>query len=169
MVVYGNRTVYDIPYIIQPTDAYNKSLKWYSTDDNIAHINGPARFTAITPGKAKIYAVAQDNSGVIASLDIEVLIASEEIILSESSEEYIVLSSYELNLNVNDNYTLITAVYPDNATLQVLNYVSEDPTIAEIDNNGNITALKEGTTKIIITTNDKEGKTLHAECVVNIN
>lgn len=169
MVVYGNGNTYEIPYIITPAEAYNKTLKWYSTNDNIAHIDGQGRFIAGTPGNAKIYAVAQDNSGVVSSIDIEVLIASEEIILSESSEEYIILSSYNLDLNVNDNYTLITAVYPDNASLQVLNYISEDPTIAEVDNNGNITALKPGTTKIIITTNDKDGKELHAECVVNIN
>ena len=187
MVVYGNGQTYEIPYEIIPNDAVIKTLEWYSTKegngiDIIGTVEGnKLRFRATSPCIGKIYAMAQDNGGVVASIDIEVLIASQELRLNENGDNdvdtykivasatEVILSDYVLNLKVNDNYTLIAAVYPDNASLQVLNYQSLDENICDIDENGNITALSPGSTKILISTNDAEGNKLSAECIVNIN
>ena len=187
MVVYGNGQTYEIPYEIVPNDAYNKTLEWHSTKegngiDIIGTVEGnKLRFRATSPCIGKIYAMSKDNGGVVASIDVEVLIASQELRLNENGDNdvdtykivasatEVVLSDYVLNLKVNDNYTLIAAVYPDNASLQVLNYQSLDENICDIDENGNITALSPGSTKILISTNDAEGNKLSAECIVNIN
>ena len=184
MVVYSGQT-YDIPYEIIPNDAFNKVLKWKSTkeDGGISIVGTTGKFMASQPCIGKIYAMAQDNGGVIASMDVEVLKASEELRINDdpndnvnedtyqaiASSSEMVISDYTLNLKVNDNYTLIAAVYPDNATYQVLNYESSDEEICEIDNNGNITALKPGTAVITISTNDDEGHKLSGSCIVNIN
>lgn len=184
MVVYSGQT-YDIPYEIIPNDAFNKTLKWKSTkeDAGISIIGTTGKFIASQPCIGKIYAMAQDNGGVIATIDVEVLKASEELRINDDPQDdnnqdtyqaiastgEIVISDYTLNLKVNDNYTLIAAVYPDDATYQVLNYESSDEEICEIDNNGNITALKRGTAIITISTNDDEGHKLSGSCIVNIN
>lgn len=186
MTVYAGQT-YDIPYTISPSDAFNKTLDWKSTkqDAGIDIIGTNGRFAATQACVGKIYAIARDNGGVVASMDVEVLKASEELRINDNPQDFdhynednyqaiassgeIVISDYILNLKVNDNYTLIAAVYPDDATFQVLNYESSDEEICEIDNNGNITALKPGTVTITISTNDDEGHKLSGSCIVNIN
>lgn len=82
------------------------------------------------------------------------------------------ISSVSLNktndtLNVGDTDTLTTAVSPDNATNKSVTWTSSDPGIAAVDENGKITAVKDGTTTITAATQD--GSNLSASCMVTVN
>ena len=152
--IYANNT-YRINYTIEPSSITAPRIIWYSSDENVAVVNGNI-ITGINEGTCNIYAMADDNSGVISSADVKVSIPTRELILSD----------YELNLKVDDNYSLIATVIPDNTTNQNVEFTISDDSIAMIDNNGNITALKEGTTTIFVKTID--GSNLSVECTLNI-
>lgn len=141
--------------IITPTET-NSTIVLESSDTSVFTVNNRV-LRGVAEGNAKLYVIANDNSGVIASLDIVVEQKSENLFLSDS----------ELTLNIGENYTLIATLYPDNVTNQFVHFVSEDEDIVIVDlENGYITPVSSGTTKIIVSTIDG---TSTAECIININ
>lgn len=131
-------------YQIFPDGANVTQLNWYTSDSEIAEINSNGEITAKKEGKIKVYAAATDNSGVIASADIIVTVPSSQLLLSD----------YNLTLNVDQSYTLIATVTPDNTSLQNVEFTSSNPDVATVDSNGNITAISIGETSIFVRTLD---------------
>jgi uncharacterized protein YjdB len=131
-------------YQIAPTTANVTQLNWYTSDNEIASINNNGEITAHKEGKIKVYAAATDNSGVIASADVIVTVPSSQLLLSD----------YNLTLNVDQSYTLIATVIPDNTSLQNVEFTSSDSDIVTVDANGNITAIRRGETSIFVRTLD---------------
>ena len=76
------------------------------------------------------------------------------------------LDKSELTLPRMDSYTLKVTINPDDATNQKVSWKSSDETVAKVDANGKVTALKVGTATITVTTEDG-GKT--ATCVVTVD
>jgi len=68
-------------------------------------------------------------------------------------------------INVGNTFTITPTVTPDNATDKSVIWTSSDDTIATVDANGKVTALKEGTATITATTNDG-GFT--ASCIITV-
>ena len=65
---------------------------------------------------------------------------------------------------VGKTLTLEAEVTPDNAKNKTLAWTSSDPTVAAVDENGNVTALRSGT--VTITARTCDGSNLAAECKV---
>lgn len=63
-----------------------------------------------------------------------------------------------------ENYTLTYSILPENAENKNVKFSSSAPNIVSVDNNGKVTALKEGTSTITITTEDS-GHTATCEVV----
>ena len=55
---------------ILPSNAYDKSLMWTSTDESVATVDGNGRVTAMSKGSATIKAEAKDGSGVFATCSV---------------------------------------------------------------------------------------------------
>ena len=151
--IYAGNT-YRLTYEVQPSSS-NSTLTWYSSDDTIATVNNGV-ITGINEGNCKIYCMANDNSGIITSTNVKVTIATRELLLSDS----------EINLGVDESYSLIATVSPDNTTNQNVRFSTLDEEIATIDVDGYITGIKEGTTSVFVETTD--GTNLSQECIVNI-
>ena len=139
----------------------NTSLTWYTSDDTIASVNNQGEITPYKEGKVKVYAVANDNSGVIGRTDIEILIPSRELMLVNDFDDKFKYNEedkfYELTMNVDETFTVISIVEPDNTSNQNLQYVISDPNdnnIVYVDNNGNITALSQGIATLFVETTD---------------
>ena len=67
-LVTGN--VFSLNAIVSPKDAYDTSLTWSTTNDDIAMILGNGRIVAVLAGKATITAKANDGSGVTATCEV---------------------------------------------------------------------------------------------------
>ena len=65
----------------------------------------------------------------------------------------------DITLKENTARKVYLTVLPSSATNKSIKYESLDPTIAEVDKNGKVTALSPGKTKIVATTLDSSNKT----------
>lgn len=76
------------------------------------------------------------------------------------------LNKNTLAIGLGDSETLVATVSPEDATNKSLTWESEDPTVATVDENGKVTALALGTTKIKATSNDNND--YWDECEVSV-
>ncbi|OAA92075.1 Ig-like domain-containing protein [Clostridium ljungdahlii] len=87
------------------------------------------------------------------------------------------LDKQSLNLNVNGTEKLTATIDPDNATDKDVTWKSSDPTVAAVDKNGTVTAVKAGTATITAASvdndrtdfNQKKYVAKTAQCTVIVN
>ncbi len=135
--------MYQLVATVLPEDATDKTVTWITSDENIATVDNGV-VTAVSEGEAIIYASAGD----IISDGCTVTV-SENIVHVESVQ----FVDKSLSLDVGETKTLEVEILPENATDKSVVYSSSDETVALIDN-GIVTALKEGTVVITVTTID---------------
>ncbi len=66
----------------------------------------------------------------------------------------VTLNKNSISLVTGDMETLIATVTPDNATNKAVSWKSSDTTVATVDSNGKVTAMKKGMATITVTTED---------------
>ncbi|WP_315109797.1 Ig-like domain-containing protein [Clostridium intestinale] len=106
------------------------------------------------------------NEGAISldAIDIDsdgYLVDSSTVFASEIS-----LNKTSLSLNVGQTEDLIETVKPDNAENKNVTWSSSDESIATVDENGKVTAIKPGNVTITVKTTD--GSNLTATCDVTV-
>lgn len=119
----------------------NKKAIFVSSNEEVLTVNENGVVEAKSVGSAKIYALIQDEKEFKSnSLEFNVLAKSDiKVTLDVETPMLIVNDTLELKPTITGNVNN----YP-------VNYISSDTTVATIDNNGKITALKEGKTKISV-------------------
>lgn len=138
---------------VSPENAKDKSIKWSSSDPNIAKVED-GLVTALAKGTCNIIATTNDGS-FKAQCAVNVLPPSVKgVQFTESS----------IKILNGENYTLTYSILPENAENKNVKFSSSAPNIVSVDNNGKVTALKEGTSTITITTEDS-GHTATCEVV----
>ena len=123
-------------------------IKWESSDKTIATVDETGKVTGIAKGKATIKATANSCTD-----EYEVTIVEEK--QSSIKGKIKILSENNIN-TIEIGEELKLSVKFIELTNQDIVWESSDSTIARIDSNGKIIALKEGTIKIIAHTADKE-------------
>ncbi len=78
------------------------------------------------------------------------------------------LDCNELTLTVGDTRTLVASVAPENADDKALRWISLDPDIVSVDENGNMTALSKGTGKVTARPASEQSFDKAAYCVVTV-
>lgn len=155
-------TVQDDDYSIK-IFAKNNALMSYAVQSyNMMNLIGAVTFTNINLQKGLTY------DGVIPKgKDID----SEQVALKEnnikiSSDVYsdlhtgyievsnIELDKQEMHLKVNEFGKLDAAILPNNATVNVVTWYSENPDIADIDEYGNVKAISEGQATMVCSSLD---------------
>ena len=131
---------YALTTTITPAEAMPK-LTWNSWDTGIATVDQDGMITAVEPGDTRIW-VETDNecSDVI---DIQVLIPPQKITLSQT----------KATLAVGDKLTLKATVTPNDAETGIT-WSSSKPSVATVTQKGKVTALKVGTAKITVKTDN---------------
>lgn len=134
----------------------NVPVLWESSDESICTVDENGKITGVNYGYATIRAEVDDEYGAYATCEIRVV---REV------------TSIRLNHNVmtiiqGHTASLKADVQPSNATYTDALFSSENDTVAVVDSDGMITALKPGTTWIWAKAKDNSGK--YARCYVTV-
>ena len=144
---------------VTPENATNKSLAWTSSDENVATVDANGLVTAVKEGTATITVKATDGSNTSASCTITV---KAPVVLVEG----ITLNATEQTLTEGETFALTASITPENATNKSLAWTSSDESVATVDANGLVTAVKEGTATI--TAKATDGSNASASCTITV-
>jgi uncharacterized protein YjdB len=144
-VIVDNKTITD------------QQFKWVSSNSSVATVNKNGKVTGHKLGFATITAYAQDGSGQDASCELEIVRPVTRVALDKSF----------LTLLVGETKQLKAKIEPGNATYKGAIWTSSDNSVALVDEDGMITALKAGSTTITAEAQDNSGK--KAVCFVTVN
>ena len=142
---------------VLPYSASDKTVLYYSNNNNVASVNSDGKVTGISRGVAVI--TAQTNNGYKAYCTVTV------------TDQYYFISA--TGITVNSNVTLevggrdyLTAsVLPYNATDKTITYYSGDTNIVSVNGDGRVTGVNRGTTVVTAQTNNG----YKAYCTVTVN
>ncbi len=136
----------------------SKALTWESSDESVAIVTtddqGNTIVQAVAPGEAMIKATT------VNGISTEIKVTVPEVNITT-----VVINKKSTSIEKGNTETLTAYVLPENTTDDVtITWSSKDTNIATVDNNGVVTAVKPGTTKIIATSSTG----LTAECEVTV-
>ena len=127
-----------IEYTVEPNNAFIDSIKWESSDSNIAYVDDD-EIIAKSSGNATIKLIINDE----ISKEINVLVSIPVTSIT-------INSSLKLSLKVNGTAKIDAQVVPANATNKKLSYTSSNSNIVSVDEAGNVIAVALGSGNITI-------------------
>lgn len=119
-------------------------IAWASSDNRVATVDSSGIVLAKNKGTAVIYATTTDGSNLVDSCIVKVV----QPVVGVTMEKH------SLSLKVGGSEQLYANVLPVNADNKKLIWSSTDNEIAEVDAEGNVTALKPGNAFIKATSED---------------
>lgn len=141
-----------------PENATTKEMSWSTTDENIAIVNSDGLVTAVGEGEVTIMALSAQGD-VKGEITLKVNPVSSLIKVTGIS-----LDKSQADLFVGNKMTLTPAITPDNASNKTITWTSSNEKVATVKD-GVITAVKEGSAIITVTTSDGNYK---ATCKVTV-
>lgn len=174
---------------VEPKNSTQKDVVWESDNTKVVTVSNYGELTAIGTGTTKVRCYVKENRSIYAECVVTVDLSSKE---PDSKPEPtkpvepeptkpepkptepevvkvsgITLNPYEGFELVEGNSSKITAtVVPSNATNSSVKWVSLSPDVATVDDSGNVTAIKAGSTTITCTAVDGSG--VSASCPVTV-
>ena len=140
---------------IHPQEASNNKLEYISSNPQVATIDNEGNIKAISSGTT-IITVKSPEYGVQSEIQIQVY----------SKVTGIMIDQKDINMVVGDNFKINAYIEPDDANNKNVIYKSGNEEIATIDENGIITANKEGNT--IVTISSEENNEIKQECKLTV-
>ncbi len=142
-----DKTVFLVATVSSP-NATNKDVFWTSSDTDIATVNQKGKVTGKKLGTVTITATAMDGSEVEASCEIQVVNPVTSVSLNKTT----------LSLLVGQTKKLKATIGPKNATIKTVKWTSSDPSVAIVDDDGEVIAIKAGATTVTAEAADNSGK-----------
>ena len=142
------------------TGNYSK-IVWSSSNTTIVTVDQEGNIKAV--GKGMAYVMVYSHVDPTASARCYINVSE---ISSEVEVRGLTLDKGLMYMNVEDNGMINPIFEPSNVTDQRVTFVSSDPTIVEVDSEGNLTAMGIGT--VTITATSLYNPFFTAECIVNV-
>lgn len=142
---------------VSPSDATNTALVWSSSDENVVIVNQKGEYELKGVGTAVITATASNGKSGECRVTVESGVIPVTGITVEPSSLKLIESGFA---------TLQATVLPDDADNREVEWISSDGTIALVDENGVVTAVKTGECEISAVS--KENKEITAVCKVSV-
>ena len=142
--------------IISPSNAANKSIKWTSSDENVAKVSTNGVIKPVKNGTCKIIATTTDGTNLSASIDITVDIKATGMKLDKTNYTFNKAETIKIN----------PVITPSKASKK-LTWTSSNTKVAIVSSDGKVTPVGKGTCKITVTTTD--GTNLSASCNITSN
>lgn len=148
---------YQLEPEIYPSTAMDEKLLYFSSNEAVAEVDEEGLVTPITTGMATIYVFSEDMQ-VNASMEVNVVdeVKAESIKMPE-----------RLQINIGEEAELEAKVYPKNHT-KFITYESSDESIAEVSEEGIITANEVGEAVITAKVNNGDDEEVVAETIVTV-
>ncbi len=124
---------------VNPGEATYKTVTWTTSDASVVTVDGNGKITAVKEGTAIITAKAEGKTATCTVTVTKIAVSS------------VTLSAQTLELKVEEISQLSATVLPDTATYMTVTWSSSDATVATVDFDGNVTAIKAGTATITAT------------------
>jgi len=134
-------TTHQLQWTISPSDATDKTIEFFSSNENVATVNAKGLITALSNGKTTITVRVYGNRSLDFTFELNVFV--NDII----DGKYESTSYVEVNKEVK---LLAKVIRKDNATDNV-NWTSLNPDVATVTNEGVVKAVKEGVATIVAT------------------
>ena len=128
---------------IVPTDATENNITWGTLNSHIAAVDSNGKVTAIGGGKTTITAKAGSK---VTSCIVTVIAPVESITLNRTN----------ITLGEGESVTLKATVIPKDATDDTVTWYSSDESIATVDQNGTVNAIKQGAATIVAKAGDTQ-------------
>lgn len=135
----GQKANLSVAYL--PADTTDeKAVTWKSENEDVATVDENGVVTAVAGGTTKIVATAKANNKITAVCEVKVPIHTEGITLNETEIK---------DLLKGKTAKLTVSFVPENTEdSREVRWTSDDPSVATVDANGTVKALKEGTATI---------------------
>lgn len=149
---------YQLTVTIEPENASNQRIAWYSSNKKIATVDANGVVRALAFGEVKLTAEANDmhiNDAIILTIDdVDNSIPIQSLAFDIHSK------SFNFATNPDEDHVQINlTILPENATNKRLKWTSDDPLVATADNTGRVTPHSQGKTTIRATSTDGGNKT----------
>ena len=144
---------------VLPKDTNDKTVYWTSADESVAAVSSRGAVTGVALGQTVITATCKDNPDVTFDIPVTVLRLASSVTFNQDNYK----------VEVGDTVQLTHTVYPTNTSNQAVTCKVRNSKIATVDENGVVTALKGGTTTVIVTTADGSRKSATATITVPIH
>lgn len=122
---------------ISPENTTGKKIVWSSSDENIAIVDQNGNVTAIKEGVVTVTAKVENTN-----LSAECLVTVNK--QGSSELESITLDKTSLELLEGSQDKLTATILPEDAINKNVVWSSSDESIATVDQNGNVTAIRDG-------------------------
>ena len=134
------------------------TVEWYSSSADVATVDGKGRITALSAGEATINCSV--SAGQDKELTLTCLVTVRMPVTALQSDEKV------LHVNPGQAAPVPCIIEPENATVKVLEWTSQDEEIVTVDENGVVTAVGTGKTKVTAKTTDGSKKSLSWDVIV---
>lgn len=145
-VLRGPGETVQLSAAVEPENAQNKSVKWKSSNTEVATVSEKGLVTAVNRGRA-IVTVTTVTGGYTAICEVTV-------------EPFVEVEGVKLNQNTallteeGETLQLEADVYPAKADCKEVSYTSTNENVATVNGEGLVTAVAKGQTVIMVTTRD---------------
>lgn len=145
---------------VSPVTAANKSLRWTSSNTDVATVDANGRVTAMANGMAVI-TVSTVDGGFTAQCTVTISEKQTEVVAVENVK----LNKTSLTLDIGESESLTATVTPEDAANKNMTWSSNDEDVASVDAKGKVTAISRGTATITVRTEDGN---FAAQCKVTV-
>lgn len=145
-------TSHKLTATVLPENATEKGVIWESKDESIATVDQEGLVSAVKEGSTQIIvSTANGNFSTYCSVTVK---------KTGADVSGITIDKDELKLTVGNSFRLTATVLPENATEKGVVWESKDESIATVDQEGLVSAVKEGSTQIIVSTANRKFSTV---------
>ena len=147
--------------VIKPSNATNQNVTWSSSDASIATVDEDGNVKALKEGTVTITVTTEDGKKTASK---KITVSAQKGTSSNNnsgsnnnkkvSVTDVTINSSDKTMTVGDKATLKVTIKPSNATNKKVTWKSSNPSVVSVDANGNIKALRKGTVRITVTTED---------------
>ena len=145
-------TIFWLNATVVPNTADNKNITWASSDTSLATVDQTGMVTTLAVGTVTISCVSEDN-GAVAYCVVEITEPVTGLSLNTTYQEMV----------AGTKFVIVPTVLPVEAPNKNVTFVSSDPEVATVDENGVVTALIGGKCEILVTTEESK---LTATCTI---